>query len=139
MFSVRHNWVAIAVAWLVYFVLGGLWFTVLKAPWLVGVGRTEAQIMAVGVSSAVTYGSAALTTLVLAVFLSWVIQATGAPTAARGVKVAGLVWLGAIFTTWSTEYAFEARSLEGLAITTGYCLVGMVLMGAILGGWKKRA
>jgi hypothetical protein len=43
-----------------------------------------------------------------------------------------------VFTTWSTEYAFEARSLTILAINTGYCLTGMLLMGAILGAWKKK-
>ena len=30
--TVRHNWAAIAVATLVYFILGGIWFTVLKQP-----------------------------------------------------------------------------------------------------------
>jgi hypothetical protein len=126
------------VATLVYVMLGGTWFTVLLKPWLAGVGRTQEQIMAVGVSPAITYGSAVLTTFVLAVFLSWLIQVTGSQSAVGGLKIAAWAWLGTVFTTWSTEYAFEARSVKILAINTGYCLTGMLLMGAILGAWKKK-
>jgi len=136
--TVRHNWAAIAVATLVYFILGGIWFTVLKQPWLTGVGRTIDEIAAAGVSPAITYGSAVLTTLLLAIFLSWVIQATGSQTVGGGLKVAAWTWFGVVFATWSTEYAFEARSLQILAINTGYCLTGMLLMGAILGAWRRR-
>jgi len=136
--TVRHNWPAIATATLVYFLLGGVWFTVLQKPWLAGVGRTVEQIMAAGVSPAITYGSAVLTTLLLAIFLSWLVQATSSQTAVGGIKVAAWTWLGVVFTTWSTEYAFEARSLDILAINTGYCLTGMLLMGGILGAWKKK-
>jgi hypothetical protein len=119
--------------------LGGIWFTLLKQPWLDGVGRTVEQISAVGVSPAITYGSAFVTTFLIAVFLSWVIQATGSQSLAGGLKVAAWTWFGVVFATWSTEYAFEARSLQILAINTGYSLAGMLLMGAILGGWKRRS
>jgi hypothetical protein len=136
--TVRHNWAAIAVATLVYFMLGGVWFTVLRTPWMAGLGRTLEDLTKAAYSPAITYGSAVLTTFVLAVFLSWLIQATASQTLAGGLKVAAWTWLGAVFTTWSTEYAFEARSLQILAINTGYCLTGMLLMGAILGAWKKR-
>jgi Protein of unknown function (DUF1761) len=137
--EVRHNWLAVTVATLVYFFLGGLWFTVFKQPWLDGIGRTLDQITAAAYSPAITYGSAVVTTFLLAVFLSWLIQVTGSQTAVTGIKVAAWTWLGVVFTTWSTEYAFEARSLQILAINTGYCLTGMILMGAILGAWKRRA
>ena len=137
--QVRHNWPAIVVATLVYFALAGVWFTVLKNPWLAGVGRTVEEIQAASVSPAVTYGSGLLTTFVIAIFLSWVIQATGSQTLAGGLKVAAWTWFGVVFTTWSTEYAFEARSLQALAINTGCPLIGMLLMGAILGSWKRRS
>jgi hypothetical protein len=37
-----------------------------------------------------------------------------------------------------TEFVFEGRSLEIFVITAGYPLVGTLLMGAIVGGWKKK-
>lgn len=137
--SVRHNPLAIAVATILYFLLGGVWFTVFQKAWLLGVGRTMEELQATGISPAVTYGTAIVTTLILAIFLSWIIQATGPQTPARGIAIAISTWFGVVFTTWSTEYAFEARSLRILAINTGYSLVGMVLMGAVLGAWKKKA
>jgi hypothetical protein len=136
--SVRHNPLAIIVATILYFMLGGVWFTVFKQAWLLGVGRTLEELQAANISPAITYGSAIVTTAILAVFLSWIIQATGPQTLARGVAIAAATWFGVVFTTWTTEYAFEARSLQILVINTGYCLVGMLIMGAVLGAWKKK-
>jgi hypothetical protein len=137
--SVRHNPLAIIVATILYFLLGGVWFTVFKQAWLLGVGRTTEELQAANISPAVTYGSAVATTLILAIFLSWLIQATGPQTLARGVTIAVATWFGVVFTTWATEYAFEARSLQIFFINTGYCLTGMIIMGAVLGAWKKKA
>jgi hypothetical protein len=136
--NVRHNPLAIAVATLLYFLLGGVWFTVLQKAWLIGVGRTIEELQATGISPVITYGLAIATTFVLAIFLSWVIQATGPQTAARGITIAIWTWFGVVFTTWATEYAFEARSLKIFFINTGYCLTGMIIMGAVLGAWKKK-
>jgi hypothetical protein len=136
---VRHNPLAIAVATFLYFILGAVWFTAFMNAWLLGIGRTKEELMATGISPFVAYGTALVCTLILAIFLSWLIQATGPQTLIRGVKIALIAWFGFVFTTWATEYAFEARSLQILAINTGYSLTGMVLMGAILGAWKKKA
>jgi hypothetical protein len=43
-----------------------------------------------------------------------------------------------VFPTWATEYVFEVRPLSLLGINTGVWLVGMVMMGAIVGAWKKK-
>lgn len=137
--SVRHNPLAIAVATLLYFLLGGVWFTVFQKAWLLGVGRTLEELQATGISPVITYGSAIATTLILAIFLSWIIQATGPQTLSRGITIAALTWFGVVFTTWATEYAFEARSLQIFLINTGYCLTGMIIMGAVLGAWEKKA
>jgi hypothetical protein len=50
--------------------------------------------------------------------------------------VGAFLWvlIGAAF---ATEYAFEARSIQIFAINAGYPLVGMMVMGAILGVWRK--
>jgi hypothetical protein len=137
--SVRHYPLAIIVATLCYFGLGAVWFTIFRSAWLDGVGRTMEQIQASGVTPALVYIVALLLTLALALFLSWLIQITGAATVARGIQVAIILWFCVVFSTWATEYAFEARSVKALAVTSGYVLVGMILMGAVLGGWKQKA
>jgi hypothetical protein len=136
---VRHNPLAIGVATLIYFVLGAAWFTMFMNPWLAGIGRTMAELKASGMPPWLGYVVALVTTAILAIALSWIIQATGPQTAARGATIAAALWLGFVFTTWATEYAFEARGLPILAINTGYPLVGMLLMGLVIGGWKAKA
>ncbi|MFZ0745757.1 MAG: DUF1761 domain-containing protein, partial [Terracidiphilus sp.] len=63
---------------------------------------------------------------------------TGPQTALRGVQVAALLWFGLVVTTWSTEYVFEVRPFSLLAVNAGFWLLGMALMGAIVGAWKKK-
>jgi hypothetical protein len=135
---IRRNPLAIAVASLVYFMLGGVWFTVLKQPWLDGIGRTMDQLTQAGVSPAISYGAAIVTTIIIAIALDTVIQLTGPQTPLRGVKVACFVWFGFIFTVIAAEYAFELRGPHTLLIVAGYPLTGMILAGAILGAWKKK-
>jgi hypothetical protein len=136
--NVRHYPLAIIVATLCYFGLGAVWFTIFRNAWLEGVGRTMEQIQTSGVTPALVYIVALLLTVALALFLSWLIQITGAATVARGIQVAIILWFCVVFSTWATEYAFEARSIRALAVTSGYVLVGMILMGAVLGGWKQK-
>jgi|KBSMisStaDraftv2_1062788.scaffolds.fasta_scaffold578985_1 hypothetical protein len=136
---VRHNPFAIAVATLVYFFLGAVWFTMFMNPWLAGIGRTMESLKASGAPPWLGYVVALIMTAIIATALSWIIQATGPQTATRGATIAAALWLAFVFTTWATEYAFEARGLSILAINTGYPLVGMLLMGLIIGGWKAKA
>ena len=136
--GVRHFPLAIIVATLCYFGLGAVWFTVFRSAWLEGIGKTMEQLQASGVSPLLAYGVALLLTLALALFLSWLIQVTGPATVARGIQVAIILWFCTVFATFATEYAFEGRGVKILAITSGYCLVGMILMGAVLGGWRQK-
>ena len=136
--TVRHNPAAIAVATLLYFFLGAAWFTALMNSWLAGIGRTMAELKASGVPPWAAYGVALIMGAILATAISWVIQASGPQTAGRGAKVAAALWFGFVFTTWAMEYAFEARGISILAINTGYPLVGMVIMGLVIGGWKAK-
>jgi hypothetical protein len=138
--TVRHNPAAIVVATLIYFLLGGAWFTMFKNPWLAGTGRRIVDSSTPpGISIWLPYVVALVMTAILAIALSWIIQATGPQTTVRGATIAAAVWFGFVFTTWATEYAFEARGIPILAINTGYPLVGMLLMGLVLGGWKAKA
>jgi hypothetical protein len=63
---------------------------------------------------------------------------TGPQTAVRGMKIGADLWLGCVLTTWATEYVFEVRTYALFAINTGFWLIGMVTMGAIVGAWKKK-
>jgi hypothetical protein len=92
-----------------------------------------------GVNPAFQYATAFVSAAVMATTISCVTQLTGPQSALRGMKVAALLWLGLIFTSISTEYVFEVRSWSLLGINAGFWLLGMTIMGAIVGAWKKKS
>jgi Protein of unknown function (DUF1761) len=136
--KVQQNFLAILVAAIACFLLEGVWYTVFEQAWLLGIGRTREFLMSLGVNPALQYGTAFLAAALSAAAISGVTQLTGAQTAARGAKVGAFLWFGLVLPTWATEYVFEVRSYALFAINTGVWLIGMVLMGAIVGAWKKK-
>ena len=133
----KINLWAVAVAAVVYWLLGAAWFTSLSNPWLASIGKTMDQLKGEAASPGVAYMVALVCNVVIAYVLGWVIVTTGEQTAMRGASIGALLWIGFIGTTMGTEPIFEGRSLAGFGITAGYPLVGMLIMGAIVGGWKK--
>jgi hypothetical protein len=136
---VRLNYLAILVAAIACFLLEAGWYTFFMQTWLNGIGRTMEWLMRPEESHpALQSGTAFISAAVIATAISSVIQLTGLQTALRGIKVGALLWFGLIFTTLSTEYVFEVRPLSLLGINGGFWLLGMALMGAIVGAWKKK-
>jgi hypothetical protein len=131
------NYVAVIVAAVVHFLLGAVWFWTLMNPWLAGIGKTHADLAREG-SPVLAYVVAFASNLALARLLSWLILTTDHQSVVGGMMVGALLWFGFVATTTATEYVFEARSLESFAINAGYPLVGMLIMGGLLGAWKKR-
>jgi Protein of unknown function (DUF1761) len=134
----RLNWVAILVAAIVSFLFEALWFSFFMKEWLVGIGRTMEWLTSSGMSPAIQYGVAILCAIIAAAVLSICIQSSGEHSARRGILVGALVWLGFVATSWATEYIFEVRSLNIYAINAGFWLFDLILMGAIVGAWKKK-
>jgi hypothetical protein len=136
----KVNWTAVVVASIVYFIGAGVWFTLLKQQYLVGIGKTEEEMMRqAGGHVMYPYIVAFLCTIVIARVLAQVIVATSPnPTATHGIRVAFYAWGGFVATTFLTEYVFELRSVTIWLITAGYPLIGMLIMGAILGAWQKK-
>jgi Protein of unknown function (DUF1761) len=135
---IRQNYLAITVAAVACFLFQAAWYSIFLEDWLEGIGRTRDWLVATGVNPALQYGTALLSAALIAGAISCVTQLTGPQTTLRGMKVAALLWLGCVLTTRATEYVFEVRPYKLFVINTGFWLLGMVLMGAIVGGWKKK-
>lgn len=136
----RLNWVAILVAAIVSFLFEALWYSAFLNEWIAGIGRTKEWLTSnTGVSPPVQYAVAILCSIVVAVVFTICIQASGEQTAVRGIIVAAVIWLGFIATSVAKEYIFEVRSLQIYAINTGYALIDYMIIGAIVGAWKKKS
>jgi len=140
MSNIRLNWVAILVAAIASFLFEALWFSVFMNEWLAGIGRTREWLTtATGVTPAIQYAVAILCSVIAAAILSICIQASGEHTARRGILCAAVIWFGFIATSWAKAYIFEVRTFQIFAIYTGYYLIDLILMGAIVGAWKKKS
>lgn len=136
---VRQNYLAILVAAISCFVFEAGWYSIFLQKWLDGIGRTREWLMsAAGYNPAVQYSTALISAFLIATAISCVTQLTGPQTTRRGIQVALLLWFGFVATTWSTEYIFEVRPASLWGINIGFWFFGMILMGAIVGGWKKK-
>jgi hypothetical protein len=135
---VRQNYVAILVAAIVCFLLEAGWYSFFMQPWLDGIGRTREWLLGTGLNPAVQYGTALVAAVVIALAISCITQLTGHQTVLRGIWVGALLWVGFVVPTWGTEYIFEVRPVSLFAINAGFWLLGITVMGAIVGGWKKK-
>ena len=134
---VRQNYWANLVAALASFIFAAVWYSAFLQAWLHGISRTMDELRATGVPEFVPYVVALVMAYVMATAISCVTQLSGSQTAVRGIRAGFLIWLGFVFTTFAIEYTYEIRPVL-FAINVGYWLLSMIVMGAIVGGWKKK-
>jgi hypothetical protein len=134
---VRQNYWANLVAALASFILAAGWYSYFLQPWLKGISRTLDELKATGVPEWVPYLVALAMAYLMAIAISCITQLSGAQSALWGARSGFMAWLGFVLTTMVVEYTYEVR-WQLLAINAGYWLLSMVLMGAIVGAWKKK-
>ena len=135
---VRQNYPALLVSATLSLLFETVWYSFFLNAWLKGIGRNQQWLETSGVSLWLQCGTAFLSAGLIAAAISGFTQLTGRQTAARGMKVGFVLWLGCVLPTFATEYVFELRSYAIFAINAGFWLVSMMLMGAIVGAWKKK-
>lgn len=132
----RVNHVAVIVAAIVYWLLGWLWYTVFKTPWVAMTGLTPAQMN----TGATPYIVSIIVSILVAYVVAIALSDTTNPNPARhGVEFGLFFGIGLIMLTALTTYMYEARPLGLWLIDTGYHAVSLAVMGGIIGAWRKRA
>lgn len=127
------NWLAILVATLVGFALGGIWYgPIFGDAWLAALGKTADQIQ----PSATPFVISFFTSLVTAVVLAMFISALNISTLGGGITIGLLVGIGFIATAMASDSAFGDTGLKLWLIQSGYRVLYSVLMGAILAVWR---
>jgi len=133
------NHVAVWVAGIVQFLLGAAWFTVFGSAWMTAIGKTEAQLVAEHGNSPLPYIIALGAALIVAYAIAWLLPKLGSPSVGSGAKAGATLALALIASTLAMNYGFEARPMSLWLINAGYMVVGMTIMGAIIGHWRKKA
>jgi hypothetical protein len=127
------SWIAVIVAAVVKFVIGGVWYMPLFGKqWRQLQGIPESAAMT-GLASAMLGGFIA--DLVMAYILARFVVHYGPASLAEGALIGFMAWIGFAATITSSQIFYEGRSWKLWAINNGYLLIGLVVMGAILGWW----
>jgi len=123
---------AVVLAALSAFVVGGLWY----GPLFLKVWQKEAGISEADMQRrhpAATFGGAFVLQVFAAYFMGHVLATYGNPPLEVDVMVALGLALAFVVTAFGVNYLFAGRSVKLFAIDAGYFLVTYGLMGVIFG------
>ncbi|HXQ24814.1 MAG TPA: DUF1761 domain-containing protein [Candidatus Acidoferrales bacterium] len=136
----KTNYWAVLVCAVLYWLLGGLWYDLLfSKQWMALEHMSEAQASSANPVWIWPFILTFLLNLLIAFVLAQVCIWRNANTAGRGAAIGVLLWIGIVGPIVYTTYMYEMRPKELFAINEFYPLVGLCMMGAILGAWKKKA
>ena len=134
----RINHFAVWLAGIVFFALGAVWYTALSEPWLDGIGKTREQVAAEHGASPLPYVLALAAGIVIAYALARLIPRLGKASARSGAITGAVLALVFVGSAMAMNYGFEGRPVSLWLINSGYVTAGMAIMGAIVGGWKRK-
>jgi fluoride ion exporter CrcB/FEX len=125
------NWLAVIVAALAGFAVGGVWYGPLFGKsWMAEVGMTEERARSANMAK--VYGGALLLNLVASFSLAMFI---GRNDVNFGVFAGFMTGFTFVSMALGVIYLFEQRSLKLWLINAGYQTIVFTVMGAILGAW----
>jgi uncharacterized protein DUF1761 len=131
----KTNYPAVVVCAVVYWLVGALWYAVLFAkPWMALEGPLPNAV-----NPTLPYIVSFLLDLLIALVLAQICAWRNADSASRGAAIGIILWIGIVGPIVYTTYMYEGRPMELFAINEFYPLVGLCMMGAILGAWRKKA
>jgi len=145
----KINWLAVLVSAIAGMFIGFLWYGVFfMDQWAEGVGLTGPG-MADGVGEVFKHGAAVtidsttpmvintVSMLIYAFIMNWLVTQTNRTSFAGGATLGALIGTVAMLTTYvSNRFAMNPTSLS--LIDGSYYIVLFAVIGAIMGGWRKK-
>jgi surface polysaccharide O-acyltransferase-like enzyme len=133
----KTNYLAVLISAIVYWLLGAVWFgLVFNKPWMALEHMTPEQMSAA--NPFLPYLISFLLDLWMAFVLAQLCSWRNATTLSRGAALGILLWIGFVGPITFATYMYELRPKQLFAINEFYPLVGLFIMGAILGAWRKK-
>lgn len=136
--GVDFNWLAVIVAAVAAFALGGVWYSPIGfvKPWLRLLGKTQEE-MAAGMSPVQAMSSQAVQQIVTTIAMAAIVSWSGAGNVLEGAWVGVIAGVGLIAADGLKLVFFEGRKFQLYLINAGYSSLAVVIMGAILGAWDS--
>jgi hypothetical protein len=132
-----HNFLAIFVAAVAAFLLGALWYSPLlfANAWVKAHRHTPEKVAAMQKAAPKAYGISFVCFCVMAFVLHLILGHMGVAGVVPGIMWGFHIWLGFAFTIGLTAHVYGDKPISAFLIDTGYQLVYLMTMGAILAGW----
>lgn len=132
------NYLAVLVSAVVIFMLGGLWYSpvMFAKRWIALQGRTMEEMQASGGASAAMYIQVFLCGLITAWIMAIVLGFLPRLDLVRGLKLAGICWLGFTAVTSYGTALFSMKPRALWLIDTAYNLVAFLAAATILTLWR---
>lgn len=131
------NWIAVVVATIVSFGLGGLWYSnrFFGKRWLQEIGLTSESVE--NSNTARTFVTSIVLQFIAATALAVVLGANSDWQSGLHLGlIVGVCWVA---TSYGTTYLFEQRTRCIFLINAGYYVVLFAIMGVIIGAWPTTS
>lgn len=131
------NYLAVVVAAVAAFALGGIWYSPLlfAKQWVKAHGYSEERLAEIQKSAGKAYAVSILCQLLIALAIAVLIGYLQMGRCVQGLKLAALVWAGFAFPLGLIANMFTDKRITVFCIDTGYQLVYLLIMGAIIAVW----
>jgi hypothetical protein len=135
-----NHW-ALLVSALILWFLGAIWYSpvLFAKPWMAIIGidpQNKDKNKSMMTSMMAGMISSFIGDLILAFALAHMVLWSGADSWGWGALIGFIVWLGFFAAPNFPQGIYEGRPFKLFAINMGYWLVGLMIVGALLAGWR---
>ena len=128
------NWLAVLVAAVSAFIVGGIWYGPLfSKAWQALNGLSDEDVQQ---HAGRTFGGAFALTVVAAFGLAMIMQLHPAPGLNAGLGVGTVIGLAFVASSMGINYLFARKSMQLFLIDAGYLVLMFAVMGVIIGAWR---
>jgi hypothetical protein len=130
------NYWAVLVAGIVYFLLGGLWYSkiLFANAWMKAIDMTEEKAKAEYSPWKMVW--AFVGSILSAYGVARVLSFINGVTALGGLLIGLLIGLHFVFPMISVNNTMEGRKVLLTVINVVYNMLGLIIMGVIIGAWR---
>jgi uncharacterized protein YneF (UPF0154 family) len=135
--QVHINYLAVVVAAVIAFAIGGLWYSPLlfAKQWVKAHGYTEERIKEMQKGASKAYAISIVCQLLIALAIAVLVSYLHLARCVQGLKLGLLIWAGFAVPLGLMATMFTDRKMTVFAIDAGYQLVYLLIMGSIITVW----
>jgi len=130
----RINWLAVIVGGIIYYGWGALWFGIFGKQWVASIGPMAANL---NPKDPIPYVVSFVMAMLLSFGVAVALSHDDNRTAKHGIEFGVFFGLFFFATTMLTGTLYEGHPLSLWLIDAGYIVIGLVILGALHGAWRK--